>query len=80
MDCPVCGRVLANGAKCVYCAHGNTFQRKETLAIPEGTVGGHRKSPFPWGRLLLFLILAGAVAACFLHPGLNATIRSLIPE
>ncbi|RPH48179.1 MAG: hypothetical protein EHM91_04665 [Planctomycetota bacterium] len=78
MDCPSCGRPLATGAKCVYCAHGTQFQRKETLTIPEGTVGGHRRAPFPWGRLLFFLILAGAVAACFLHPDLNAKIRSLI--
>jgi hypothetical protein len=80
MDCPSCGRPLANNAKCVYCAHGNTFQRKEQLTIPEGTVGGHRKEPFPVGRLLFFLILAAAVAACFLHPGLNAAIRSLINQ
>ena len=78
MDCPSCGRPLASGAKCVYCAHGTTFQRKEPLTIPEGTVGGHRNAPIPWGRVLFFLVLAGAVAACFLHPGLNATIRSLI--
>ena len=74
----MCGRTLAQGAKCIYCAHGNTFQRKETLTIPEGTVGGHRAGSFPWDRLLFFLILAGAVAACFLHPELNAKIRSLI--
>jgi LSD1 subclass zinc finger protein len=80
MDCPSCGRPLAQGAKCVYCAHGNTFQRKETLTIPEGTVGGHRKAPLRWGRLAFILILAGAVAACFLHPGLNAKIRSLIGD
>ena len=78
MDCPSCGRPLAKGAKCVYCAHGNTFKRQETLTIPEGTVGGRRKEAFPWGRLVFFLILAGAVAACFLHPGLNSKIRSLI--
>ena len=80
MDCPSCGRQLASGAKCVYCAHGTTFQRKETLTIPEGTVGGHRKAAFPWGRLLFFLILAGVVAACFLHPDLNAKIKSLIGD
>jgi hypothetical protein len=81
MDCPSCGRAIASGAKCVYCAHGTQFQRKEPLAIPEGTVGGHRKGGgIPWGRILFFLILAGAVAACFLHPGLHAKIRSLIGD
>ena len=79
MNCSSCGRTLASGARCVYCAQGTQFQRKEQLTIPEGTVGTHRGKPsFPVGRLLFFLILAAAVAACFLHPGLNSKIKSLI--
>jgi hypothetical protein len=79
MNCPSCGRAIASGAKCVFCGHGNTYKRQEQLAIPKGTVperGGG--SSFPWGKLVVVLILAGAVAACFLHPELNAKIRSLI--
>ena len=76
MNCPSCGRALASGAKCVYCGQGTQFRKKEQLQIPEGTVG--RKSSFPWGKILFFLILAGAVATCFRHPELNARIRSLL--
>jgi hypothetical protein len=79
MNCPSCGRALATGAqKCVFCGHGTTFKRKDPLPIPKGTVS-KRKSAFPWGTLILVLVLGGAVAACFLHPELNAKIRSLIP-
>ena len=80
MDCPSCGRPLASGAKCVYCGQGTKFKQREQLQIPEGTVPQRgARSGFPWGKLLFFLILAGAVAACFLHPELNAKIRSVIP-
>jgi hypothetical protein len=78
MNCPSCGRALASGAKCVFCGHGTKVQQKQQLQIPKGTVPQRRGSSFPWGKLLLFLILAGGVAACFLHPELNAKIRSLI--
>jgi hypothetical protein len=78
MDCPSCGRPLASGAKCVYCGRGTQFLKREQLQVPEGST---RKpgSSFPWLRLLLFVIAACAVAACFVHPELNAKIRSLIP-
>jgi hypothetical protein len=79
MNCPSCGRALAAGArKCVFCGDGTQFKRREQLQIPKGTIP-QRKSSFPWGKLILLLFLAGAVAACFLHPELNAKIRSLIP-
>jgi hypothetical protein len=80
MTCPSCGRPLASGARCVYCGQGTKVQARQPLNIPKGTVperGG--KSGFPWGKIVFFLILAGAVAACFLHPELNARIRSVIP-
>lgn len=78
MNCPSCGRAIATGAKCVFCGHGSQFKRKEQLDIPKGTIPERGGSSFPWGKLVFFLILAGAVAACFLHPELNAKIRSLI--
>jgi len=82
MDCISCGRPLASGARCVYCGQGTKVQPREQLQIPEGTVPqrGGSGGGLPWGRILFFLILAGAVAACFLHPELNAKIRSLIPN
>ena len=80
MSCPSCGRPLASGAKCIYCGQGTQFKKKDQLQIPKGTVPERGKgSSFPWGKILLLLLLAGAVAACFLHPELNAKIRSLIP-
>lgn len=79
MNCPSCGRALAAGAqKCVFCGQGTQFKRREELQIPKGTLK-ERKSSFPWGKLIVLAILAGAVAAAFLHPDLNAKIRSLIP-
>jgi hypothetical protein len=78
MNCPSCGRALASSARCVYCGQGTQFKRREELQIPEGTTKRPARS-FPWGRLVVFLILAGAVAAALLHPELNAKIRSLIP-
>jgi len=82
MDCISCGRPLASGARCVYCGQGTKVMPREQLQIPEGTVPrrGGAGSGLPWGKILFFLILAGAVAACFLHPELNAKIRSLIPN
>jgi hypothetical protein len=79
MECPSCGRSLANGARCVYCGQGTQFKKREELQIPEGTTKPAPTSSFPWGRVVVLVILAGAVAAAFLHPELNAKIRSLIP-
>jgi hypothetical protein len=78
MNCPSCGRALASGAKCIFCGHGSQFKPKQQLQIPKGTIPERRGTSIPWGKILLFLILAGAVAAGFLHPELNAKIRSLI--
>ncbi len=77
MNCPSCGRALASGAKCVYCGQGTQFKRREELKVPEGSTK-RPTSALPWGRIVVFLILAGAVAAAFLHPELNAKIRSLL--
>jgi hypothetical protein len=79
MDCPSCGRALAGGARCIFCGHGTTFKPREQLQIPAGTLPERRGSSFPWRSILVLAVLAGAVAACFLHPELNAKIRSLIP-
>lgn len=80
MDCLSCGRPIATGARCVYCGQGTKVKAREQLQIPEGTLPERRRaSGLTWRRILLFLILAGAVAACFLHPELNARIRALIP-
>ena len=78
MNCPSCGRALASGAKCVFCGRGTQVKKREQLQVPEGSTRKPQSS-FPWGRLMVILILAGAVAAAFLHPELNAKIRSLIP-
>jgi hypothetical protein len=77
MNCPSCGRAIASGAKCVFCGLGTTFKPREQLQIPEGTIPERRGSSFPWRGILWLVILAGAVAACFLHPQLNAKIRSV---
>jgi hypothetical protein len=79
MTCPSCGRTLASGAKCLFCGPAGGVKQREQLQVPKGTIPERGKSSFPWGKLLFFLVLAGAVAACFLHPELNAKIRSLIP-
>ena len=79
MDCTSCGRPLASGAKCVYCGQGTQIRKREVLQVPEGSTRHKPASGIPWGKLLLLLVVAGAVAACFLHPELNAKIRSLIP-
>ena len=78
MNCPSCGRALSGGARCVYCGQGTQFKKREELQIPEGTTKRPETS-FSWGRLVVLLILAGAVAAAFFHPELNAKIRALIP-
>lgn len=86
MECMSCGRPLASGAKCVYCGRGTQVKKREELQVQKREqVQAPKGSPrtktlaFAWGRFLLFLLLAAAVAACFVHPGLNAKIRSLIP-
>jgi hypothetical protein len=55
-------------------------RKKPQLAIPKGTVPerGGRGGGYAWGRLLLFLVLAGIVAAAIFHPGLNGKVRQLM--
>jgi len=79
MDCPSCGRVLAKNAKCVYCGQGTQFKRREELQIPEGTLPERRRSSVPWGGIVVVLVVGGLIAACYLHPGIHAIIRSLFP-
>ena len=77
MNCPVCGRALAAGAKkCVFCGDGTKFRAPQQLAVPKGSTRKPGGS-FPWGKILFVLILGGAVAAAFLHPDLNAKIKEL---
>jgi len=80
MNCPQCGRALAGGAKtCVYCGQGNTYKRRENLAIPKGTVPEHRK-PVRWGRwLLLLLVVGGALAAAF-YPPFHELLRGILEK
>ena len=64
MNCPSCGRALAAGPRtCVYCAHGNTYQRKEQLKVPEGSTGYRKRTP--WGRWVLVALVVAGVAAWF---------------
>lgn len=76
--CSICGRVLASGAKCVYCGQGTEIRKREELQIPEGTLPP-RKEPFPWGRVvwIVILIVAGIVAY---KAGLVAKVISLIRD
>jgi hypothetical protein len=75
--CPTCNRPLATGARtCVYCAHGNTYQRRQELKVPEGTT--KRPGGFAWGRALVGLLVVGAVVAYFTQPGFRAAIDGII--
>ncbi|HLY08847.1 MAG TPA: hypothetical protein VKW04_05995 [Planctomycetota bacterium] len=79
MNCPSCGRPLASGAKCVYCAHGSQFKKREVLAVPQGTTKAPRKSfGIPWKTILVLLILGGVAAAVWHHPEWQAQFRALI--
>ena len=77
-NCSSCGRVLASGAKCVYCGQGTQIRKREELQVPEGALPP-RKEPFPWGRVawIVILVVAGIVAY---KAGLVAKVLSLIRD
>jgi hypothetical protein len=78
MNCPQCGRPLATGARtCVYCAQGNTYKRKEQLAVPKGTTE-HRKS-LHLGRWILLALVVAGVLAC-LTPSIRVHLQPLFDK
>jgi hypothetical protein len=63
--CPSCGRALAIGARtCVYCAKGNSYQRRQELKVPAGTLPTRRRG-LPWGKILIVLIILAGVAVYY---------------
>ena len=81
--CPQCGRTLATGARtCVYCAQGNTHQRRKELEIPRDAMA-KRKKGLPWGIILTVVVILVAVAVYYrpeFHDRINAFFKSLLPE
>jgi uncharacterized membrane protein YvbJ len=72
--CPSCGRTLATGARtCVYCAQGNTYQRRQELKVPAGTLPKRRRG-IPWGKILIVLLILVGVAVYY-SPAYNAKIN-----
>jgi hypothetical protein len=79
MNCPSCGRALASGAKCVYCAQGTQFKRREELVVPKGTTKAPRRSfAMPWKTILVLLLLGGIATAVYHNPDWQAKFRELI--
>lgn len=79
MNCPSCGRPLASGARCVYCAQGTQFKKKEQLVVPQGTTKAPGKSfAMPWKTLFVLLILGGIAAAVYRNPEWMAKFKELI--
>lgn len=77
MNCPQCGRALATGARqCVYCAQGTKFRPREQLAVPREAMAPRKKS-FPWGRLVLVLVVAAGVVVC-LNPKVKPHLQPAI--
>jgi hypothetical protein len=78
--CPKCNRPLATGARsCVYCAQGNPYQRREQLAVPKGATG-YKKTGFPWGKLLLLLVVAVGIGAVATKPAARAWVMGLVDK
>ena len=60
MNCPSCGRALATGAKCIYCAQGTQVKRKEQLVVPKGSTKPPKKSfGIPWKTILVRTVADG---------------------
>lgn len=79
MTCPQCGRPLAAGArKCVYCAQGNPYKRREELVVPRSAMAP-RKKPFPWRTIVLVLLVVGAGLA-LLQPQIRAQALALLAQ
>jgi hypothetical protein len=76
--CPKCNRPLATGARtCVYCAQGNTYQRRDQLNVPKGATG-YKKVGFPWGKLSLLLVVAVGIGIVATKPAARAWIMELV--
>jgi hypothetical protein len=79
MSRPSCGRALATGAKCIYCAGGTQFKKKEQLVVPKGSTKPPKKSFFfPWKTILVLALLGGGAYAVYHNPEWMAKIRELI--
>lgn len=79
MNCPSCGRALASGAKCIYCAQGTAVKKKEQLAIPKGTTRPPKRSfAVPWKTLFILLLIGGVAYAVSRNPEWSAKFRELI--
>jgi hypothetical protein len=60
----------------VYCAQGNTYQRREQLKIPEGTLPKRRRG-LPWGKIFLAILVLAGIAVYF-HPEYNEKIHAFL--
>ena len=79
MSCPSCGRALATGAKCIYCAQGTQVKRKEQLVVPKGSTKPPKKSfGIPWKTILVLLVLGGIAYAVHSNPEWQAKFKELI--
>lgn len=79
-SCPSCGRALATGAKCVYCAGGGTaFKKKEQLVVPKGTTKAPKRGfAVPWKTIFVLLLIGGAAYAVYSNPEWMAKFKELI--
>lgn len=80
MNCPSCGRALASGAKCVYCAQGGTaYKKREQLNIPQGTTKAPKKAfAMPWKTIFVVILIVAGVMVVRQNPEWMAKFRELI--
>ena len=81
MNCPSCGRALATGAKCIYCAQGTQVRKQYQLEvpIPKGTTKPTKKAfSVPWKTILVLFLLGGLSIAVYKNPEWQAKFRELI--